>query len=404
MHASQVISALAVVGFAVAKASSTPTQCSQATATVASQADASTLAECTTFTGDVLITEAAAGVITLTGIDQITGSLLVDSAAGLTSLIAPTLNSISEIFNLTGLTILSTLSFPELTSVGSIFWKTLPELDSLTFSSTVNKASVVNIQDTQLTSLDGISLDTVGTLVISNNRMLTDIKLAAVTNVTTSLEIDSNGQGLTVELPLLESSEGDLTFRNATSISIPALSSVVGTLSFLFNSIESISAPNLTTVTGLAINGNPSLGNISFEKLQTIGGGGIQVENNTILTDISGFNSLTKISGALNILGNFTDLSMPKVASVGGAFIAKSSSNFSCTYFDHLHSTDKIFSTTYDCVSSAADVSTDNNTSTTTGTGTSSSASPSSTKKSSAEALNAPIAFGLIGGFLALLL
>jgi hypothetical protein len=406
MYASKVISGLAVVGFAAAASSATPTQCSQATATIASQADVSPISVCETFSGDILITSAASGEIDLTGINQITGSLMVIGATNLATLTAPTLNSISEVFNMTDLTVLSTLSFPELTSVGSIIWKTLPALDALTFSSVVTQASVVNIQDTQLTSLNGINLATVDTMFISNNRMLTTIS-TQVANVTTSLEIDSNGLGLSVELPNLSSSLGDLTIRNASSITIPSLATVNGTLSFLFNTIDSIIAPNLTFVNGLAVNGNGDITNVSMNALKNIGKAGIQIENNTQLASIDGFPALLDIAGALNILGNFTELSMPKVTEVGGAFIAKSSSNFSCAYFDNLNKNAKILSTTYDCVPTAVDVTDDGNTTSTSGSnpsGTGSGSSPTSSKKSSADMLNAPIALALIGGFLALLL
>jgi hypothetical protein len=409
MYASKVISGLAIVGFAAAASStsassSSPTQCSQPTATVNSQSDLTNLQDCTTFTGDLVISSTASGILTLTGIGQIVGSLIANGSAGLTSLVAPTLNSISQEFNLVGLTTLTNLQFTELTSVDSIVWNNLPALSALTFPAVVTQASNVNIQDTQLTSLTGINLNTVDTMLISNNRFLTSIS-TGITNVTTSLEIDSNGLSLMVNLPSLNTSGGDLTFRNTSGVSIPALTAVNGVLTFLSNTFDSISAPNLTSVTGLSISANPNLANISMNALSEIGGGGITVQNNSALVTINGFNSVTKDSGTFDFLGNFTTLSFPKLGQVGGAFVAKSSGNFSCDEFDKLNSENEILSTTYTCDPSTNDVSNDNSTSgSSTGTSTGSSPSATSSKKSSAEMLNAPIALGLVGGLLAMLL
>lgn len=398
MYASQVLAALTVVGFASA-ATSTSSQCSQATATVASAADATSLASCTTFTGVIEVANTTSGVLSLDGIQQIQGSLNVTGATLLTSLTAGDLNSISDVMTLDDLTVLSTLEFPVLKTIGTIAWNTLPALQSLTFTDTVNTCSSVTIQDTQLSSLDGINLDTVATFVINNNRFLKTIS-TQVANITDSLDIDSNGEDLAIEFPNLIWA-GNLTFKNTSSVTMQSLASVNNTLGFYENFFESIMAPNLTSVGGtLTIVANPSLTNVTMNALTSVGG--LLIANNTELTTITGFENLKTVAGALDVTGNYTDAEFPALDRVAGAFHMVSSGNFSCTHFDSIESSD--FLGTYNCTPTSSNVQSGTGSDSGSGTSTGSSSSSTSTKKSAAGQLNAPTAMGLVGGFLAMLL
>ena len=181
----------------------------------------------------------------------------------MTGLSGAELNSIGGTFELQDLTILSTLSFPSLTSVSSIQWTDLPGLQQLTFTQGISTANDVVISDTQLISLDGINLRTVGNMDINNNPYLTLIN-TQLANVTQSLTIDANAQNLKVEFPNLIFAY-NMTMRNISSISIPSLESINTTLGFYGNYFTSIMAPNLTSVGGdLAIVANAELTNISM--------------------------------------------------------------------------------------------------------------------------------------------
>jgi hypothetical protein len=206
---------------------------------------------------------------------------------------------------LTSLTVLSTLSFPELTSVGSIDWTALPALQELTFTTGVSTADSVTISNTQLNTLDGINLDQVTTFDINNNNYLKTIS-TQVGNITGSLNIEANGKNLTVDFPNLEWAY-NMTFRNCSNILLPSLSTVNGSLGFYENYMSIVSAPNLTSTGGsLAFVANPDLTNISMPLLTTVGGG-FQIANNSALMIINGFEELKTVAGALDFTGNFTE-------------------------------------------------------------------------------------------------
>lgn len=221
----------------------------------------------------------------------------------MTGLSGADLNSIGDTLSLTGLTILSTLGFPSLTSVHSIQWTDLPALQQLTFTQGVSTASDILITDTQLNSLDGINLQTAENMNINNNPYLNLIN-AQLVNITKSLTIAANAQDLQVELPNLIFAY-NMTLRNISSISIPSLRSVNTTLGFYGDYLTSVMAPNLTSVGGdLAFIANAKLTNISLPALTSVGGG-VTIANNSDLLTIDGFSSL-KSTGAINMSGNFS--------------------------------------------------------------------------------------------------
>jgi hypothetical protein len=205
---------------------------------------------------------------------------------------------------LTSLTILSTLSFPSLSSVKSIQWAHLNALQQLSFGTKgVSKASSIMITDTQLNTLDGINLNTVDSIDINNNPYL-HVFSTQIANITGSLIMDSNAQDLKVQFPNLIWAY-NMTLRNISAISVPSLASVNTTLGFYGDYMTEFIAPNLTQVGGdVAFIANPSLTNISMPALKTVGGG-VTIANNSALMTIDGFASL-KTTGAINMSGNFS--------------------------------------------------------------------------------------------------
>jgi hypothetical protein len=293
----------------------TATICSQPTATINSQADASLYSDCSTIKGDVLIGPGASGSISIDGPLQITGDLNCLNAGNLVSLGSTSIGSIGGTFNLQNLTTLSTLGFSDLTAVTNINFIALPALSEFSFTSTISKAASVVISNTFLSTLDGINLATSNTIEINNNDYLREFS-TQVANVTTSIDINSNGNALVVSFPNLIWA-GNITIKNASSISIPSLHAVNGSLGLYGNGFASISAPNLTTIGntatnagGLAIVGNTALTNFSFPVLTNIGGGD-QVANNTGLSDIN-FPALSVVGGAVDFTGNYSSYVFPR--------------------------------------------------------------------------------------------
>ena len=93
----------------------------------------------------------------------------------------------------TALTILSTLSFPLLTTVRAIEWTHLAGLQQLSFESGIQFAPSILITDTQVGSVAGTFTSTAGTLSITNIPYMDSISLA-IRNVTESLVITANAQ------------------------------------------------------------------------------------------------------------------------------------------------------------------------------------------------------------------
>lgn len=321
---------------AVSVSAATNTVCSQPTATVSSQADADALQGCRTVSGSILVSNKAGGGINLDGPETINGDLICKDAGALTTFTSSSIGSITGSFNLNNLTVLSTLSFTDLKSVGSINWVALPALSQLTFPSTISQAKNVLISNTFLSTLDGINIDTAEVVDINNNNRLRTFSTQIV-NVTSNLNIDSNGQQLDVQLPNLETA-ANMTIRKVASISMPSLKTVSGSLGIVETTADTIFAPNLTSVGvtttgngGLAIDANTELNNLTIPILSKVGGA-VQIANNTKLFHI-GFPALQTVGGAIDFSGNFTDPTLPKLTNVAGGFNMQSKSNIDCSTF-----------------------------------------------------------------------
>jgi len=387
-----ILPALAVAGVALA-------QCDGPSTTIQSQGDAAALANCATVTGDVIISSSVSGQIAINGVQQITGNLECQNAAQLTEISADQLNSIGKTFALSNLTILATLQFNSLTSVNGINWVGLPALQGLAFDQGLQNAQNVLISNTQLNNLIGIDLTTVAGMNINNNPYLGTANVNNLANVTGALEFSANAASLAISFPNLDQA-GNLTFRNVSSVSLPSLSRVNGSMGFYSDTMQSFAAPNLTTTGGsVAFVDCPNLSNISLPIITEIGGG-LLVANNSQLKDIDGFPELQTIVGALDFSGTFDNATLPAIKDVrGGANIQTSSSSFSCTPFQNDASKNpKIIKGVLQCASSQS--SPGGQGSTATGTGVSS----SSTSKSDAGVFDPSTPLTGLGALVAALL
>jgi hypothetical protein len=280
-------------------------QCSAATKTIQNSGDASQLASCQTFTGNIVIATQTTDDINLSGIQTLKGDLTVVNVNDMSTLGADSLQTIQGTFKMKGVRGLSTLSFPQLSSVTTIDWATLPKLSGLDFSTGVDHASSVSITDTQLANLDGISLQTVDSLVLISNTILKKVDLD-LTHFTTELSLSANGANLELSMPNLQFGK-DFTLQNIGSLSVPSLQSVNGTLNILDSQMKSIDAPKLTTVgSTLKIFKNTLLSELSMDKLSTVNGGFV-IGSCPELKKIDGLSALTKIDGNLDFSGAFDE-------------------------------------------------------------------------------------------------
>ena len=253
---------------------------------------------------------ANAGIVNIDGVKEITGSLSYQNDNSVQTIEAGQLTTTGDL-QLGNLTQLSSLSLTSLNTVANLNFTGLSSLQSLNFGSTgLTKATSVLITNTNLGSLSGISnLGQVSDFDVDNNQFLSSISLS-VTSISGALTIGANdveGSGLTVDFPNLATA-GQITVRNASSVSIPSLANVSQNLGFYGNEFKSFAAPNLTFAGGIVFVGNPQLTNISMPLLTTINGtnGTYQIANNTLLKSIDGFQQLSDVKGNLDFSGNFT--------------------------------------------------------------------------------------------------
>lgn len=261
--------------------------------------------DCDVVDADITIAEDLAGDVTIDGPKQIKGDLIVNNATKLISLSSTTINAIGGKFQLQSLEFLSSLNFNSLKSLNEAEFIKLPQLSALSFGTTgVTKVSSVRVSDTFLKDLSGLSLATVDTLQIDNNKKMVTFDSDLV-NVTGSLIITANGENMAIKMSQLESI-AEMQISGVKSFETPALQEVTASIKFDKNpGLKSFSAPNLTTITDdVSFINNKALTNISIPLVKKIEGG-LTIQNNTAIETINGFPSLETVSGAILLAGSF---------------------------------------------------------------------------------------------------
>ncbi|CAK7205018.1 cell wall protein Ecm33 [Sporothrix eucalyptigena] len=403
MFSKQILPVLAAAAGIASAASSSSSTCKQTTFTINSQADISALASCTTLTGNVVIGNQTDATLDFSGIDEIDGDLTLLNNNLVSTLKSSSTTSITGAFHLQNLTTLSTLSFTELTSVGSINWVSLTALDVLTFTAGIKTASSIIVSDTFLSSLDGLDVESADTININNNRRLVSYT-SSLGNVTDLLNINANGLDLQVSFPDLVWI-ANMTISNVSSFSVPSLQTVNGSMRFDSNFFESFSAPNLTSTTSgdISFVSNAELTNITVPQLTSIGGGFL-IANNTAINKINGFNKLKTVGGAINMRGNFTDIELPALSDVKGAFDIVSTGDISssCATFKKLAPSSSggngDIQGQYTCESNNAEANSDTNpTSTGSSSGSSSTGTSGNGNAAAGISVNSLAVLGLAG-------
>ncbi|QIW97020.1 hypothetical protein AMS68_002538 [Peltaster fructicola] len=383
-----ILPALAIAAGVSAQSSS----CSiSSTTTIQNSGDGRALASCTTFSGSIAIATGTTDTIDLSGIQEITGSLTADSARMLPGLVSTDMTTIGSSFTLSNLSVLSTLTFPSLSSVQTIDWNGLPALQGLTFTKGVQMASSLSVQNTQLGSLSGINLAQVDTVVIANNGYLNDINMQ-LGNVTNNLRLQANGGKVVATFPNLIWAN-NLDINNVTTFSVPSLAAVNKTLNLQSDYFTSFSAANLTSIgQDLIIKDCSQLNNLSFPLLTTVTAA-LTVANNSKLTQISGFPQLNFVGGALDFTGNFSSATLPSIKTVRGTFNVQSQQNIdsTCSTFQSLAGINNVIQGPYTCNGTVANPTTEGGSS-----GTSSSSS-SKSSTAAASAMQLPAITGLLG-------
>lgn len=272
--------------------------------TIQNAGDATAIASCKTYSGDIAIQTDFPGPVELNGVQKIDGSLFIEDNNKVVQVSADSLEEITKSFELRNCSSVSALSFPKLKKVDTLNLEGLPILNNLGMTAEVSEARFVLIDNTQLNSLEGINLETVDRMVIRNNPFIDSIDMQ-LGNVSDVLEVSGNSPDVKVAFTNMIWAN-NITLINCSSIDLASLQSLNDSLLLRGNAIESFKAPNLTRVDGaLALSDNTELTNVSFPQLVTVGQN-LEVANNTKLREINGFPKLKTISGALDFNGNMS--------------------------------------------------------------------------------------------------
>ncbi|KAF2660507.1 hypothetical protein K491DRAFT_61315 [Lophiostoma macrostomum CBS 122681] len=228
--------------------------------TIKTAQDAADIITCPTFTGSIIVAADGPKTVSLDGISSILGNIDIENSAQLQSLSSSTLTAVAS-FTLNNLPKLSNLSFPALTNFSSLTWSNLPSLTECTVATGAVQGEIQDV-----------------TIYNTSLKALDWLKWP----IGTGLNISNNANLQAFDIPYSAINAGSaLTFSNN---------------------------PNLTT--------------IDVSRLTGIYGG-LDVTSNTQVLQMA-FDNLEIIGGFVQLSGAFTNVSMPAMSRITGAFTVRS--------------------------------------------------------------------------------
>lgn len=168
--------------------------------------------------------------------------------------------------------------------MGTISFVALPSSPNFDFSAGITSVANVTISDTFLSSLEGINLKNADIVQIDNNRRLKNITLPLET-AKTRITMAANGVNADVNLPQLTSA-GSVILKNISTVSMPSLSFLSGSLSLQSSYMTNFSVDSLSVITqDLYLQDNVQLRKASFAGL--LSAGSMEITNNSALTNMT---------------------------------------------------------------------------------------------------------------------
>lgn len=322
--------------------------CSFSEFTATASSDVAKVAACETAIGDITFQGSSfGGLIDITGVRAVYGDLSVINATQATAFNAPTLQLVSGTLKLADNTILGSVNFAQLTTVGSLSYISLPALEHTGLTSGITSAELVEISDTGLTSLDGINVYKLKVFNVNNNGDISTIN-SGLQSVSDSLSIAYNSEQVEVTLDELTSAN-NIDLRKINSISASNLTTVNGSLSISSTKVDQIEFKGLESIGhSLTIDENENVEELDFPKLTSIGGA-FEISENDKLRSFAGFPKLKTVGGSVNINGTFDNGTFDSLNRVDGGFTFLSDGDLSCSAFDQLNKDGDIKGDKYAC-------------------------------------------------------
>ncbi|KAK5050845.1 hypothetical protein LTR84_003404 [Exophiala bonariae] len=321
-------------------------QCTGST-TISSSSQATALAQCQSYDGDIRLGSDITGSISLEGVVTITGDLALAYGTEITSLTAPDLVTIGETLSISNNDLLTSISLPSLKNIDRIYISGAPNLTDIVSTNGISNISTIQISETALTKLDWLKAVNISRLELTENPGLSDVSLPVV-NGLGSFTFEWNGPAMKISLPNLEAAY-NLTFSHAQEIDLSALELVTYSLGFIANDLESLSMEKLSSLDNFMLWNNTALSQLSLPILTNVTGD-IVTNGNTALGTLS-LPSLERVRGDIALNGSYTNISMPALVDVQGNVVIRSSTAFNCSSLTPYDQSD-VFKAQYNCTAS----------------------------------------------------
>jgi hypothetical protein len=317
------------------------------TTTISSSAQATELAQCQSYDGDIRLGSAVAGHVSLDGIVTITGDLGLAYGSDISSLSASDLVTIGDTLTISNNDLLTSLSLPSLKNVDTIYINGAPNLTEFVSTDGVSNISTIQIIETGLSNVDWLKTVNISRLEVAQNPVLSDISLPVV-NGLGSFSFARNGPALKLSLSSLKAAY-NLTFSHVQEINIPSLESVTYSLGFIANELETLSIEKLAKLDNLMLWNNTALSQLGLPALTNVTGD-IVTNGNTALGTLS-LPKLERVRGDIALNGSYTNISMPTLVDVQGNVIIRSSGPLNCSSLEPYDQSD-VFKAQYNCTAS----------------------------------------------------
>ncbi|ODV78672.1 uncharacterized protein CANTADRAFT_52583 [Suhomyces tanzawaensis NRRL Y-17324] len=330
MKFSSVLSAAGTLAVASAASSNS---CSFSKTTITAATAVSQLNSCPTLDGDIQISGDQIGAIDFSSVKEIAGDVKLFNSSSVTEINLNQLKKISGSLSIDAYTQLHAIDFTSLTEAQKLSLVSLPSLALLNLNSGISKAGTIEVSDTALSSLRGLTnFNTVGVLNVNNNKNISSIDLAGLDTVSENLILSFNSDHCEIKLDDLAWAS-NLTIQDVSELSASNLTSVNGSLQLAYNNFNSVDLSSLKQVGGsVLIFANDELTDVDLGSLKEIGGE-LRLMNNTDLEDLGNtFKKLEEVKGAVNIRGAIANFTLPSLDKVDGDFSFSSTSDeFDCS-------------------------------------------------------------------------
>ncbi|KAJ1902461.1 cell wall protein Ecm33 [Coemansia sp. IMI 209127] len=302
---------------------------------ISSQSDLAALSDCSTFQADIVIDGAEEeGIADLTtisvaGVEEITGSLIIQNLYNLQTVAFPSLTSTGSLKVLNNTNVYK-LDFPTLTSIDDLQIINDPSLQEFNY---LNISSTGNFQiiNTHIGSLNPFVASKATNIEIASNNQLVQLDFSSVEEMDGYINIANNGRNANVSFAELTSVGGNASFADVNTLDISKLDTIDDDFSLYTNTFTNLTVASLSEAKKSITLSDNDFEAISFPVLTTIGSS-LNIANNSNLNSIAGttFPELKSIPGSMYLEGSFDNITFPSLKTVGGLVNLSGTGELTC--------------------------------------------------------------------------